>query len=266
MFGYAGRAAISSVAAAAASGGSTPCGGGTVARLRVRGAPSYNARMTAPARIALVFDMDNTLIGSRIDFTGIRRALIALLKATGATDEPEAALLRLALADLVACGAAHDRARGTALVPEMWRIIEAHEVAGVKDAAALDGAPEVLRELGARGYRLAILTNNGRPAALDAIRTAGLAGCAETVIARGDVTVLKPAGDGVVEAVRRLGGVERAYVIGDSWIDGAAAAASGARFIAYRRPVDELRQRGVHPWRTIAHLRELLDLDLDPAD
>jgi len=218
--------------------------------------------MTPPGRIALVFDMDNTLIGSRIDFTGIRRSLIALLKATGATDEPDETLLLRTLADLVACGAAHDRARGTAMVPEIWRIIEAHELEGVKDAAALDGAPEVLRELGARGYRLAILTNNGRAAALDAIRAAGLAGRAETVIARGDVTILKPAGDGVVEAVRRLGDVERVYVIGDSWIDGAAAAASGARFIAYRRPVEELQQRGVRPWRTITHLRELLALDL----
>ena len=85
---------------------------------------------------------------------------------------------------------------------------------------------------------------------------------AEVIVARDDVRALKPAGDGVTEAARRLGQVERLYVIGDSWIDGAAAAASGARFIAYRRPIEELRDRRVEPWRTIAHLGELLDLDL----
>ncbi len=218
--------------------------------------------MIAPDRIALVFDMDNTVLGSRIDFAGIRRELVSVLRAAGATREPEGALLRSAIAELVARGAAHDRARGTDLVPQMWRIIEAHEAAGLKDAAALDGAPGVLRTLRHRGYRVAILTNNGREAALAALRSAGLAACVETVVARDDAPALKPAGGGVREALRRLGAIERAYVIGDSWIDGAAAAASGAVFIAYRRSADELRPRGLTPWRVIAHLEELLALDL----
>jgi len=218
--------------------------------------------MIPPQRVALIFDMDNTLIGSRIDFVGIRRHLIALLRTAGATSDPDDVLLRRAIPELVACGAAHDRAHRTALVPEMWRIIEVHEAAGLADAVALDAAPSVLRTLASRGYRVAILTNNGRTAAVAAIRAADLADCAETLVARGDVAALKPAGDGVIEVIRRLQGVERAYVIGDSWIDGAAAAATGARFIAYRRPADDLRRRGVSPWRTIHHLREMLDLAL----
>lgn len=218
--------------------------------------------MIAPARIALVFDMDNTVLGSRIDFAGIRRDLVSVLRAAGATREPEDALLRSAIADLVARGAAHDRARGTDLVPQMWRIVEAHEAEGLKDAAALDGAPGVLRALRHRGYRVAILTNNAREAALAALRSAGLAACVETVVARDDAPALKPAGGGVREALRRLGEIERAYVIGDSWIDGAAAAAAGAAFIAYRRSADELRARGLTPWRVIAHLEDLLAFDL----
>ena len=66
----------------------------------------------------------------------------------------------------------------------------------------------------------------------------------------------------VGEAVRRLGSIDLTYVIGDSWIDGAAAAASGARFIAYRRTAEDLRDRSIEPWRTIAHLSELLTIDL----
>ncbi len=215
-----------------------------------------------PRRIALIFDMDNTLIGSRIDFAAIRRSLVALLRAAGATHDPDDVLVRRAIPELVACGAAHDTAHGTSVAPEMWRVIEAHEARGLENAAALDDAPGVLRALAGRGYRIAVLTNNGRAAAEAAMDAAALGGCAETLVARGDAADLKPAGDGVLEVLRRLAGVERAYVIGDSWIDGAAAAATGARFIAYRRPLAELRERGVRPWRTIHHLSELLELPL----
>jgi len=212
---------------------------------------------------ALIFDMDNTLIGSRIDFAAIRRTLIALLRGAGATDATDETLTRRAIPELVMCGTVHDHAHGTAMTEEMWRIIDAHERAGLAEAEVLDDAPAVLRTLGARGHPVAILTNNSRAAALEALRATRLLECAQTLVARGDVMALKPAGDGVREALRRLGGTgPRAYVIGDSWIDGAAAAATGARFIAYRRPVEELRQRGVTPWRTVQHLRELLELDL----
>jgi phosphoglycolate phosphatase len=151
----------------------------------------------------------------------------------------------------------------------MWAIITEHETEGLRDAAALDGAADVLGALRSRGYRVAILTNNSRAGASVALEAAGLAGAAETVVTRDDVPSMKPAADGVVEALRRLGAAapaERraaagAYVIGDSWIDGAAAAGAGARFIAYRRTADDLRPHGVRPWRAITHLAELLDFD-----
>jgi phosphoglycolate phosphatase len=218
--------------------------------------------MVEARRVALIFDMDNTLIGSRIDFGAIRRSLITLLRAVGAVSESDEALLRRALAELVAIGVGHDRAHSTTLARQMWEIIEAHEADGLRDAAPLDGAHEALDALQAQGFRIAILTNSGRAAALDALRAAGLIGRTEVVVARDDVRALKPAGDGVGEASRLLGSVDRLYVIGDSWIDGAAAAQAGARFIAYRRTAEELKDRGVHPWRSVTRLVELLDLDL----
>jgi phosphoglycolate phosphatase len=222
--------------------------------------------VVAPAQVALVFDMDNTVLGSRIDFAAIRSALGAMLREAGATQESDEALRRHAIGGLVACAAAHDAARGTAMVPRMWAIIGAHEAEGLRDAAALDGAADVLGTLRARGYRVAILTNNSRAGASMALEAAGLAGAAETVVTRDDVAEMKPAPDGVVEALRRLGNPPAAFVIGDSWIDGAAAHGVGARFIAYRRPADELRPRRVEPWRVIHHLAELLDIDFGAAD
>lgn len=222
--------------------------------------------MIPPREIALVFDMDNTVLGSHIDFAAIRRALGAMLRETGATDESDEALRRLAIGELVAHAAAHDAARGTAMAPRMWEIITAHETEGLRDAAALDGAAGVLGTLRSRGYRVAILTNNSRAGASVALEAAGLAHAAETVITRDDVRSMKPASDGVVEALRRLGAAGGAYVIGDSWIDGAAARGAGARFVAYRRTADELQSHGVRPWRVINHLVELLAIDFGAVE
>ena len=217
--------------------------------------------------------MDNTVLGSHIDFAAIRRALGAMLREAGATGESDDALRRHAIGELVARGAAYDTERGTAMVPRMWAIITAHETEGLRDAGALDGAPDVLAALRARGYRLAILTNNSRTGAELALEAAGLAHAAETVVTRDDVPTMKPASDGVLEALRRLGGappaeaaagrheIKTVYVIGDSWIDGAAARGAGARFIVYRRDLEELWSRGLRPWRAIKHLAELLEID-----
>jgi phosphoglycolate phosphatase len=217
--------------------------------------------MVAPRRVALIFDMDNTLIGSQIDFLAIRRALVALLRAAGAVLDADEVLMPLPLAQLAAIGSAHDCAHGTDLARRIWEIIEAHEATGLRNAPPLDKADEVLAALRARGFRIAILTNSGRAGALEALRLAGLIECAETIVARDDVRAMKPAGDGVGEAVRRLGDIKQAYVIGDSWIDGAAAAQAGALFIAYRRAAEDFKDRGIRPWRTIEHLSELLTLD-----
>ena len=232
--------------------------------------------MIPSAQIALVFDMDNTVLGSHIDFAAIRRALGAMLREAGATGESDDALRRHAIGELVACGAVHDAERGTAMVPRMWEIITAHEIEGLREAAALDGAPGVLAALRSRGYRVAILTNNSRSGASRALEAAGLAHAAETVVTRDDVPTMKPASDGVVEALHRLGGappagagpehIKTAYVIGDSWIDGAAARGAGARFIAYRRSPEELLARGLRPWRVINHLAELLEIDFGAGE
>ncbi|HKX17890.1 MAG TPA: hypothetical protein VJT33_07780, partial [bacterium] len=87
----------------------------------------YNARVIPAAQIALIFDMDNTVLGSHIDFVSIRRELGAMLREAGATAESDETLRRHAIGELVARGAAHDADRGTAMAPRMWEIISAHE-------------------------------------------------------------------------------------------------------------------------------------------
>lgn len=211
-----------------------------------------------PSEVALVFDLDNTLIHSTIDFMAIRRDLIAMLRAAGVAGPSDAELTRQAIPELVELGGRVD----ASLPDRMWRVIADAEDAGLADAGLVDHAGDVLPQLAARGFRLGLLTNNSRGSIEDRMRSLGLHVHFEVLATRDDVARLKPAPDGVHYLLGRLAGIQRAYVIGDSWIDGLAADAAGARFIGFGARETEVRGRGIQPWTWITDLRQLLELDL----
>jgi phosphoglycolate phosphatase-like HAD superfamily hydrolase len=65
-------------------------------------------------------------------------------------------------------------------------------------------------------------------------------------------------GAGVAQAHHALGGGPT-FVVGDSYIDGLAAARAevAARFVGFRPDVSDLAARGVRAWATISALSEL---------
>ncbi len=215
--------------------------------------------MPSPQQIALIFDLDNTLIHSHIDFLVVRHRLIDLLYAHGVTSQPREALVRLALPELI------DLARSTnpELTERMWDVIRQAERTGLQDATAVDHAYDVLQALHTRGFRLALLTNNAREGVVERLATLKFAPLFEVILTRDEGTALKPAPDGIHYVLARLPGVEVAYLIGDAWIDGRAAEAAGIRFIGFGEKAAEVSARGVSPWAWITDLRTLLNLTLE---
>lgn len=214
--------------------------------------------MPQPSEIALIFDLDNTLIHSTIDFMGTRHRLVDLLQIAGALPAPKETLLREPIPHLVALG----EQAGEEIGRRMWEIVAEAEAAGLKDAGPVEHALEVVRVLRARGYRLAVLTNNAGAGVGPKLRELGLAAFFEVVATRSEVPALKPSPDGVRYVLARLPAVRLSYVIGDAWIDGCAAAEAGARFIGFGARQAASLERGVRPWAWITDLRALLDLDL----
>ncbi|HEV8354745.1 MAG TPA: HAD-IA family hydrolase [bacterium] len=214
--------------------------------------------MLHPLDVALIFDLDNTLIHSTIDFRRIRVRLITLLRAAGLSDDSDDALMKLAIPQLVERGRAHDES----LAGRMWGVITEEEDLGLQDADAVEHAAAVLGELARRKFRLGLLTNNRRDGTLDRMTELGLHAYFGAIATRDDVGVLKPMPDGVTHLLARLDPVQRVYVVGDSWIDGQAASAAGARFIGFGPREAEVRARGITVWTWITDLRELLELDL----
>lgn len=210
--------------------------------------------------ILVIFDFDNTLINSRIRFADLRAALIDLWATRNRLPAPREEIMRWPLRDIV------DRAGGTD--PELqraaWAIIEAYEAEGLAGAEAIPHAHGVLEALATRGVRLALLTNNARPATEANLERLGLAGLLDVTVTRDDVDALKPDASGIRLILGRVGPVAAAYLVGDSWIDGLAAAEAGIRFIGFGARRAEVEARGVRPWIWVDDLRELLTLDLRP--
>jgi len=208
--------------------------------------------------IAIIFDFDNTLIDSRINFAELRANLIDQWAARSPLPDARETLMRHPLRDLVdqATAAAPD------LAASLWTTIERYEAEGLAGATTMPHAREVLEHLAARGFRLALLTNNARPATQRLLQAMALTPLLDLAMTRDDVPALKPDPSGVRLIIERLGPLHDAYMVGDSWIDGLAAEGAGARFIGFGGRRAEVESRGVVPWAWISDLRELLDLDL----
>ena len=205
------------------------------------------------APIAL-FDLDNTIVHSRIDFIGIRLAIIGRLIQTGGLVAVPPNPRERSIAEWLDLAVAHDPALGA----ELWQTVDDFERSGMVEGTVEDDARACLEALRDAGWRIAILTNNSLQSAEAALERFDLLNLPERVYARGVVGALKPNGAGVAQAHDDLGGGPT-FVIGDGAIDGLAAmrASVGARFVAFRANLDDLRQKGVPVWAQVHALAEV---------
>ena len=203
----------------------------------------------------IIFDLDNTLVHSRIDFLGIRQAIIARLIQAGALESPPADPRMRAIPEWLEFAAAFD----PALAAELWDVVASFERDGMVHSTVEDDARQTLDAFHEAGARLAVLTNNSLTSAEAALARWNLREPFELVLARELVPALKPNGAGVAQAHLALGDGRQTFVVGDSYIDGLAAqrAQIGARFVAFRANVADLSSRGVQTWATAQALAEL---------
>lgn len=143
--------------------------------------PGYTSTMPGINRIyqAILFDLDGTLVDTRLDFAALRRELgfpdgIGVLEHLAALDDPGPA-----------------RA-----------VIDRHEMAGADAATWIDGAEQILHILRERGVPTAILTRNSRAAVA---RTDAVLGLPVDLILTREDCAPKPDPEGLLIIARRLG-------------------------------------------------------------
>lgn len=207
--------------------------------------------MSALAPAVCVFDLDHTLVSSPLDMGAVSREMEAFVRGRGVSLPPrEQRWSGPELFDLVRREAAH-------LAPEVLAIPVAHERRAMEQAAIEPFAAETVTTLKQLGFAIAVWTNNDRVVADYVLTRFALLPHLDLVVTRDDVARLKPDPDGLRVVRGRWPLASRIVVVGDSWVDGAAAQAGGVPFIAYRADAAELDRRGVVVTACISSLFDL---------
>ncbi|MBR0376724.1 MAG: HAD family hydrolase [Firmicutes bacterium] len=183
----------------------------------------------------IIFDMDNTILQSRIDFPKMKREVWRMLDDIGLPQ--------------FKCKSTADSIMHYTQSPyydveigeEMWRRVGEIEDEGLLAAVMEPGAVEALDYL--RNYaELAVLTNNTDFNLDDNLGRLGILSYLSCVAGRDKVgRVLKPEPGGMEWVMAQYPQIQREKVatVGDAWNDAAAAEAAGIAFVAYNRSRQE---------------------------
>jgi phosphoglycolate phosphatase len=209
-----------------------------------------------------VFDLDHTLVRSPLDLAAMALDMRGHLEARWAPLPARGERYRVG--ELIALCQTHV----PALEADLWSIALDHERTAVLEATLEPGAMDAVRGARAAGFHTALWTNNAREVALPALERFGLDRLLDITVTRDEMRQLKPDPDGwrvIAEQFAQLAGTAalgdgatpEAVVVGDSWVDGVAAAAAGVPFIAYRTQVRDLERWSVKPIARLDDLGEL---------
>ncbi|MBI2218814.1 MAG: HAD family hydrolase [Candidatus Rokubacteria bacterium] len=198
-----------------------------------------------------IFDLDHTLVSSPLDLAAMALDMRACLERS--LGPLPARSERYRVFELIS----HCQREAPALEAELWGIALGHERRAVEAAWLEPGAAVAIQGARSAGFGTAVWTNNAREVATLVLGRFDLLPHLDLVVTRDETRALKPDPDGWRVIGERLGDVRDAVVVGDSWVDGLAAAAVGIPFVAYRPRAAELTRWGVKPVATLANLDEL---------
>lgn len=206
----------------------------------------------------ILFDMDNTLLQSKIDLKGMRQALISRLKELDLCTEE--VWERLSTPAQVLAYAKSSLDIPEEVEKELWTIVAEYERLGMQDIALEEGVVEGLETLRQEQFRLAVVTNNAYETACLALGETNIVTYFELIVGREQMGELKPAPAGIRYVLEQLDcAPQQAVMIGDSWIDGRAAQRAQVDFIAYKANKELLAERKVEPVLWVNHFDDLID-------
>jgi phosphoglycolate phosphatase len=198
-----------------------------------------------------VFDLDHTLVSSPLDLAAMALEMRAYIE--GCRGPLPARAERYRVGELVRWCRDH----APEISAPVWDIALDHERRAVASAWLEPGARQALAGARAAGFATALWTNNAREVTDVALDRFELTDALDLVVTRDEMTELKPSADGWRVITARFSGVRDAVVVGDSWVDGLAAAEAGVPFIAYRPRPGELARWKITP---IAEIDDLITL------
>jgi len=215
---------------------------------------------------AVVFDLDGTLIESKINYPEMRRRVVELLVSMGVKEEELSQTRRLW--EIVMGG--ERLLRDLGLPPEgiqqvMRRVTEAMnavELEGVVNVEATSHVHEALETLRSRGFKIGVATRSCNAYATRSIEKTAIGGYIEVLLARDDVEYPKADARHLQQVVDALGvPMDKVVFVGDTATDLKTAEEAKVPFIGYLRNERygrRLREAGCRVF--VDDLRKIADL------
>lgn len=210
---------------------------------------------------AVLFDLDGTLVETRIDFSGMKGAVLAQAEARGLDPEHLRDLDILAVVETAADRLPEPERDSYRL--EAWRMLERFELVEIEKAAPVKDAARSLERLRAARFRLGLITRNCRAAAVR--MQALLPRVFDVCLTREDVSRCKPDPLHIKAALEVLHvEAESTVVVGDHRMDIQAGKAAGARTagVLFAREPGYFDQYG--PDAVFTSLQDLTDALINP--
>ena len=197
------------------------------------------------------FDLDHTLVNTPLDLAAMAVDMRALLE-TRCGPLP-ARPDRYRVGELIGwC-----QANAPDVEKPLWEVALDHERRAMAVATLEAGAREAIEGARAAGFATAVWTNNAGDITAEALARFDLLGLLDLVVTRDEMRALKPDPDGWRVIVERFGVPRDGVVVGDSWVDGVAAARAGVPFVAFRPKEPDLVRWNITPVARITDLAAL---------
>jgi phosphoglycolate phosphatase-like HAD superfamily hydrolase len=220
---------------------------------------------------AVAFDLDWTLVRSTVDFTKMKRAVIAIFQSHGVDRAvfPDGAktnvIARRGRRALTAQGAG--AAEIAAVMTRVTAAMNQVELERVAQTTRMPGAATTVRWVRRRGLPVGVLTRGCREYADAALCVVGLRAGVDVLLARDEVDHPKPDPRHLLQLVDALGCAPgQVVLVGDSTLDAACAQDAGAPFVGVATGVASERELSRFPHRAvIPRLADLIPL-LQPPE
>ena len=203
----------------------------------------------------IMFDMDNTLLASKINFKQMKLQCLQLLK-DNEVDGWQKLGEHATASQMIELAKVRGKA---AIVEQMFSKVEDIEKEGMREAVLEPKVLEVVRRL-AEEKTLVIVTNNATTAAVYALERLNIAHYFTDIYGRDKMDAMKPSPESIQSVLTRHPQIEtdKWVMIGDSWIDGRAASGAGVHYICYNGSKHLHEEKGVPVLHYITALQQLL--------
>ena len=197
--------------------------------------------MPSPVTVkAVIFDLDGTLIQSKIDYEEMRRRVIEIISATGVSTENLSQSRRIweiiqgsekALEEIGLTSDVRDLT-----LRKINAALNEVELKALETVELTRNAKETLRSLRLGGFKIGIATRGCKAYALNSLEKTGLTELVDEMLARDDVEHPKPDPRHLLKVMEALGcPSDRVLYIGDTTTDLSTAQAAHVAFVGFLR-------------------------------